>query len=160
MLTLFSCKQQKSEITVLQNHIDSLEAQLAEIYKPGFGQLMNTIQLHHSKLWFAGKNKNWKLAKFEIHELEETIEAILKYQPERNESQQIHMVLPDLNSLNSAIKQKNSTLFKQNYSQLTTTCNNCHRLVDHAYIVAKIPDISPYSNQDFKVANIDSSVSE
>ena len=39
---------------------------------------MTYIQIHHSKLWFAGKNQNWELAKFELDEISETIEAIKK----------------------------------------------------------------------------------
>ncbi len=35
------------------------------MYQPGMGELMTTIQLHHAKLWFAGKNANWALAAYD-----------------------------------------------------------------------------------------------
>ncbi|MBL0268653.1 MAG: hypothetical protein IPP99_08310 [Chitinophagaceae bacterium] len=54
---LSSCKQQ-TDNKQLQNRIDSLEIQLANSYKPGFGELMSSIQTHHAKLWFAGQNEN------------------------------------------------------------------------------------------------------
>jgi len=48
-------------------------------YKPGFGEFMGGIQVHHEKLWFAGTNQNWKLAGFEIHEIKESMDDIRKY---------------------------------------------------------------------------------
>src|SRR5438876_51182 len=50
--------------------LDSLRAQ-----RPGLGEYMSTIQLHVAKLWFAGQSSNWKLAKYELDELGETIEG-------------------------------------------------------------------------------------
>ncbi|HZJ36732.1 MAG TPA: hypothetical protein VFD29_08910, partial [Gillisia sp.] len=99
---LFACKQQTDNTNILQKRIDSLEIKLANTYKPGFGDLMSGIQTHHSKLWFAGQNENWKLADFEVHEIMEAIEDIQKFQTERKESQMIEMILPPLDSVNDA----------------------------------------------------------
>ncbi|MBO9531092.1 MAG: hypothetical protein J7514_15265, partial [Acinetobacter oleivorans] len=71
----------------MQNRIDSLQSQLEHSYKPGFGDFMGRIQVHHNKLWFAGQNQNWKLADFEIHEISEAVSDIQKYQAHRKESQ-------------------------------------------------------------------------
>src|SRR3989337_1462790 len=97
---LFACNQQRDNTKVLQNRIDSLEQKLADTYKPGFGEFMSGIQAHHSKLWFAGQNENWKLADFEVHEIMEAIEDIQKFQTERKESQMIGMINPALDSIN------------------------------------------------------------
>ncbi|HRK54082.1 MAG TPA: hypothetical protein PK185_09205 [Cyclobacteriaceae bacterium] len=147
---LFACNQQTDNTIVLQNRIDSLEIKLANTYKPGFGDFMGTIQAHHSKLWFAGQNKNWELADFEVHEIMETIEAIQKFQTEREESKIIDMINPPLDSIDNAIEQKNSTLFKSSYILLTNTCNNCHEATNLGFNIVKIPDSSPFSNQDFR----------
>jgi len=147
---VFSCRQPIDKTQLLQNRIDSLEQKLANTYKPGFGEFMSSIPTHHSKLWFAGQNKNWKLADFEVHEIMEAIEAIQKYQTERKESQLIGMINPALDSINSAIKQQDLFLFKSSYTLLTSTCNNCHHAADFEFNVVKIPDNQPFSNQDFK----------
>lgn len=149
---LFACNQQRDNTKVLQNRIDSLEQKLADTYKPGFGEFMSGIQAHHSKLWFAGQNENWKLADFEVHEIMEAIEDIQKFQTERKESQMIGMINPALDSINNAIQQKNSTLIKSSYILLTNTCNNCHRSANFEFNVVKIPDTQPFSNQDFKIS--------
>jgi hypothetical protein len=148
---LFACNQQTNNTKVLQNRIDSLEHKLADTYKPGFGEFMSGIQAHHSKLWFAGQNKNWKLADFEVREIREAIEDIQKFQTERKESQMIGMINPTLDSINNAVQQKNSTQFKSSYTLLTNTCNNCHRAANFEFNVVKIPNTQPFSNQDFKV---------
>jgi hypothetical protein len=148
---LVACKQPTDKVQVLQNRVDSLEIKLANTYKPGLGEFMSGIQAHHSKLWFAGQNQNWKLADFEIHEIMEALENIQKYQTERKESQKIGMITPALDSINDAIRQKNATQFKNSYILLTNTCNNCHRAVNFEFNVVKIPDSQPFSNQNFKV---------
>ena len=148
---LFACNQQSDKVQVLQRRIDSLEQKLSDTYKPGFGEFMSGIQAHHSKLWFAGQNQNWRLADFEVHEIMEAIEDIQKFQTERKESQMIGMINPALDSINNAIQQESSLLFKSSYTLLTNTCNNCHRAADFEFNVVKIPDTQPFSNQDFKI---------
>lgn len=147
----FSCNRPAGETQTLQKRVDSLESQLANTYKPGFGEFMSAIQAHHSKLWFAGQNQNWKLADFEIHEIMEAVEGIQKYETERKESQKIVMIKPVLDSINSAIQKENPALFKSRYILLTNTCNNCHRATDFDFNIVKVPDAQPFSNQDFRL---------
>jgi hypothetical protein len=147
---LIACNQQADKTEDLQKKVDSLEIKLSEVYKPGFGEFMSIIQAHHAKLWFAGKNQNWKLADFEVHEIMEVVEDIQKYETERKESRMIGMINPALDSVNSTIKRKNPEQFKSSYNFLTNTCNNCHHTVNFEFNVIKIPDIQTFSNQDFK----------
>lgn len=88
----FSCNKQLEKNQVLQKRIDSLEIKLSESYKPGFGEFMSSLQIHHAKLWFAGQNKNWKLADFEINEIKENLEGIQKYCKDRPETKSIGMI--------------------------------------------------------------------
>jgi hypothetical protein len=156
LLTLgfFACNEHTDNTQVLQNRIDSLETKLADSYKPGFGEFMTGIQAHHSKLWFAAQNENWKLADFEVHEIIEAIEDIQKYQTERKESKMIGMIDPALDSVIKAIDQKNSAMFKSSYILLTNTCNSCHRETDFEFNIVKIPTNQPFSNQEFKVNEV------
>ena len=150
-LSLFACKQQTNDINKLENRIKALENQLANSYKPGFGELMSSIQAHHVKLWFAGVNKNWKLADFEIHEINEALADILKFQKDRKESKLIDMMNPALDSVSLAIKNKKTDFFKKSYSSLTKTCNDCHLSTEFEYNIVKIPNEQQFSNQDFKI---------
>jgi len=149
-LLAISCKQPGNSNAALQSRIDSLEKKLATTYKPGFGEFMSSIQIHHAKLWFAGKNKNWELANFEMHEIGEALDAIKEYQTEREESKKVDMLMPSLNAVNDAIQKKDSALFNSSYLLLTSTCNNCHKAVNFGFNVVKVPDTAPFSNQAFK----------
>ena len=81
--TLFACNQQVNKTQNLQSQIDSLQSKLNDSYKPGFGEFMSSIQVHHEKLWFAGINQNWKLADFEINEIKESLDDISQYCTDR-----------------------------------------------------------------------------
>ena len=148
-ITAASCNQSADSNKTLQTRIDSLERKLAATYKPGFGEFMSSIQVHHAKLWFAGQNKNWALADFEIHEIMEAVENIQQYQTERKESEKIVMLNPALDSVNAAIVKKDLVQFKNSYVLLTNTCNNCHHAVQFEFNVVSIPDKPPFSNQIF-----------
>lgn len=157
LLVLFfisiSCNQQADQTKILQTKIDSLENKISETYKPGFGEFMSNIQIHHAKLWFAGENQNWKLADFEINEIKENLEGIQKYCSERTETKSIGMINPAMDSLSNAILKKDKNLFRKKYTNLTNSCNACHQSTNHEYNVIIIPKNSPFSNQDFNPKN-------
>jgi len=119
-------------------------------YKPGLGQYMRNIQIHHMKLWFAGKHQNWPLAGFEIHELEETFKAVESHYQDHKEAQGLAMIYAPLDSVDKAIDAKDTARFKNSYTRLTQTCNTCHQSNEHGFIKVKIPDKNPYSNQNFR----------
>ena len=88
---------------------------------------MMGIQVHHAKIWFAGKNKNWDLADFELGEIKETLEDVKKYCTDRPEVKSLPIIYPALDSLNNAIKAKNPKQFEQSFVLLTSSCNSCHK---------------------------------
>jgi len=133
-----------------QSQIDTLKLQLTKSYKPGFGEFMSSIQVHHEKLWFAGQNKNWKLADFEINEINEALQGIRDYCSDRPEVKSLSMIDPVIDSMNISIQQQNITSFKNSFILLTATCNNCHKATQHEFNVIKLPETPPFSNQEFK----------
>ena len=149
-IVLFACNNHGTDTKMLQADIDSLQNKLDNSYKPGLGEFMSNIQLHHTKLWFAGQNQNWKLADFEINEIKETIANIKEYCPDRVEVKSIGIIDPAIDSISNAVHSGNSSQFKNSYVLLTTTCNNCHQSTEHSFNVIKIPDSPPFSDQDFK----------
>ena len=152
MLVLSACSQQSGDTQKLQEKVDSLQAKLNDAYKPGLGEFMTDIQLHHAKLWFAGTNKNWEMADFEMHEIGEALDDIKKYCTDRPEVKSIGVIDPALKSINEAIRQKDLQAFKKGFIELTTNCNNCHKSNQHGFNAITIPTASPVVNQDFKPA--------
>ena len=151
--TLFACNQQVNKTQNLQSQIDSLQSKLNDSYKPGFGEFMSSIQVHHEKLWFAGINQNWKLADFEINEIKESLDDISQYCTDRPETKSIDMIYEPLENISKAIQKKNEADFKSGYILLTNTCNSCHQATQHAFNVITIPTTPPFSNQLFKLEN-------
>jgi len=147
---IIACDDQQQTVKQFQSRIDSLQQQIDKSYKPGFGEFMSSIQVHHEKLWFAGINQNWKLADFEINEIKESLEDIQTYCTDRPERKSLTMIDRPLDSISYAIQQKDEALFKKNFITLTNTCNNCHKATEHEFNVIKIPDTPPFSNQEFK----------
>ena len=147
-----ACNQQAGNTNQLEAQIDTLKKQLAETYKPGFGEFMSSIQVHHAKLWFAGINENWRLAAFEVHEMEEALEDLQKFCTDRPEIKEVSMIRSPMDSVNDAIKNKELVAFKSSYTLLTNTCNNCHLETKHEFNIVTIPTTPPSSNQSFKPA--------
>jgi hypothetical protein len=133
----------------IQNQTDTLSPKPVIAYKPGMGDFMLGIQMHHSKLWFAGKAGNWQLAGFETREIQEGIEDIQQYCGDRHDLTAMDKFVPVLETIHVAINQKDTTLFKSTYTMLTNSCNSCHRSSHHEYIVIKTPEIPPFSNEVF-----------
>src|SRR5436309_6964704 len=52
-----------------------------EPFTPGLGEIMTLQQMRHLKLWYAGQAGNWPLADYELDELKEGFEDIVKYHP-------------------------------------------------------------------------------
>jgi len=150
-LVIICCDQHSGSVQQLQSQVDSLKIQINNAYKPGLGEFMSGIQVHHEKLWFAGTAENWQLADFEIHEIMEAVDDIKIYASDRPETKDIIMLQPAIDSVNNSIQQKNLSSFKQNFIVLTNTCNNCHAAVNYNFNKIKIPETPPFSNQVFKI---------
>lgn len=153
LLLLFCIACNSRKTISLEKQIDSLKQELNNTYKPGLGELMSSIQIHHAKLWSAGVNSNWRLADFEINEIKETVDDIEKYCFDRPESKMLRVsLMPAVDSLaNTFLKQNenNSTNFKKGFAFLTTSCNNCHKKNSFGFIEITIPHAPLISNQDF-----------
>jgi len=114
---------------------------------PGLGEIMTLQQLRHIKLWFAGRAGNWALADYEMGELNEGFEDVNKLLGGDTVDK---MVGDPIKALQKAIEDKNRTAFATAYDKLSAGCNNCHRTLDHGFIVIQRPALLPYSDQVFE----------
>ena len=126
-----------------------------EAYVPGLGEMMSLQQMRHVKLWFAGQAENWELADYEVDELGEGFDDIVKYHPTHKESPVApkdaipRMVTQPLKDLRAAIEKKDASAFVQAYDSLTAGCNNCHQATNFAFNSVQTPSTNPYPNQVF-----------
>ncbi|MBS1904269.1 MAG: hypothetical protein JSS75_11240 [Bacteroidetes bacterium] len=120
---------------------------------PGLGEFMVANQLHAAKLWFAAKNENWRLAKYELDELTEAMQAAEALHVTKN-NVNITEVLTGVEKgmippLDAAIAGKDFDTFKHAYDQLLSACNGCHTASDHGFIKIVTPTTEPVSNQQW-----------
>jgi hypothetical protein len=124
-----------------------------ETYASGLGEIMSLQQMRHLKLWFAGAAKNWPLADYELDELKEGFDDLIKFFPMKDDIPIGQMagstVLPTLPDLKSAIDARDGAKFAAAFDKLTAACNACHQASNHGFIVIQRPAASPYANQSF-----------
>ena len=149
MLLLYACNPKQDRMTSLEHQIDSLGKRIDSAYAPGLGEFMVSIQLHHAKLWFAGKNGNWELANFEVGEIQEDLDNIQRYNKDRPEIKDLPMIFSPLDSIRTAVAHQDAADFNRSFIFLTNTCNNCHQVTKHGFNKIKIPDTPPVTNQVF-----------
>ena len=145
---LCSCNHQPANNKAIED-LTSKVQDIKDKYRPGLGEYMIGIQLHHGKLWFAGINNNWKLADYEIGEIKESFQSIKDVETDRPEVKTVDMILPVLDSVANAITIKDGQLFRKNYDLLTATCNKCHTANKFEFNVIITPTALPVANQDF-----------
>jgi hypothetical protein len=122
-------------------------------YTPGLGEIMTLQQMRHLKLWFAGQAQNWPLADYELDELKEGYEDIVKYYPTKDDAPTGAMataiIAKEVADLNKAIEAKDRKQFAAAFDKLTASCNACHQSSKKPFIVVQRPAANPYANQSF-----------
>jgi hypothetical protein len=123
-------------------------------YRPGLGDLMTTtVQPRHIKLAFAGREKNWSYAAYELHELEEAFDRLSVQWPQWQRVRIVElvetMIRDPLYELGLAIKDKSDAKYAAAYGKLTEACNACHQAARRPFVVIQEPKDNSYPDQDF-----------
>ena len=120
-------------------------------------QTMNYYQRFSHKVWLAIEHRNWELAEFYVHELEEVTEEFVESnvvdEGKSLSTTAAGILMPAIEKLDEAIDQKDAVLANQNFMALIQSCNACHAINDHSHIRILMPDSVHVYNQDFKVPN-------
>jgi hypothetical protein len=147
-------------------NFNAARAQQPRGYSVQLGDLMNdSMQVHHTKLWFAGQASNWPLAAYEVAKLKETIEevkeAIVDIQSTSAEwrrlpvGELLHNLDSHLDNLADAVKAKDAARFEATYRATTAACNACHVRAGQSQIKIMVPQAaagSAFVDQDFAPA--------
>jgi hypothetical protein len=126
-----------------------------DAYAPGLGEIMTLQQMRHIKLWLAGDAGNWDLAGYEIKELGEGFDDIVRFHPTHEGSAVApkdaipRMITVPMSELRAALDRKDPKDFQQAYDGLTKACNDCHQATNFSFNRVQRPTMNPYSNQVF-----------
>jgi len=124
-----------------------------EPYEPGLGEFMTATQIRHAKLWFAGRQKSWDLAAYEIDEIKEGLEEARRLYPTFDSIPVAEMMKtiidPRIAELEKAIGAKNKDRFTVAFDEFTGGCNACHAAANKPFIRIQRPIAPPLTNQNF-----------
>jgi hypothetical protein len=146
MFVVPSCRAQSSAPS---------DASAPESYAPGLGEIMTLQQMRHTKLWLAGEAKNWDLAAYEMDELSEGFDDVLRFHPTHKDSPVApkdaipRMVNEPLAALRTTVENKDTAAFEAAYDKLTDACNSCHEAMNFGFNRVQRPANNPYPNQVF-----------
>ena len=125
-------------------------------YAPGLGELMSFQQMRHDKLWRAAQAQNWELATYELDELDEGFDDVVRYHPTHKDSPiALTELVPKimgqpLRSARAAIGARDLRAFAEAYDTLTAACNSCHQATNFGINVVRRPqDSTWFGNQEF-----------
>ena len=123
-------------------------------YVPGLGDLMESLQVQHNKLWFAGAAMNWPLAAYSVDALKEGVADMMVLRP-RYKGESIVEMLDGLTAkplldLEEAVAAQDSARFVRAYDALTESCNVCHRNHEYGFIVITRPSVPSLTNQRYE----------
>jgi hypothetical protein len=131
------------------------QQQPPQAYRPGVGDLMTaTIQPRHAKIMHAGREANWPLAKYELHQLQEALDRVVQAWPRWKGLPLGGMVEAvgkgPMADVAEAIDAKDAAQFNKAFGQLSEGCNACHQAANVGFVVIKPPDASNFPDQEFR----------
>jgi hypothetical protein len=124
-------------------------------YRPGLGDLMTaTVQPRHTKLAYAGRQKNWTYAAYELRELDEAFDRLSVQWPQWQRVRIAElvetMIREPIDDLGQAIDAKDEAKFAAAYAKLTDACNACHQAAKRPFVVIQEPKDNMFPDQDFR----------
>jgi hypothetical protein len=124
-------------------------------FKPAMDDLMTMlVQPRHIKLYYAGQAQNWRLAGFQVNELRGALARIGRTIPNYrniNVDTAVTAIFADkLKAVDAAVKAADPAQFAAAYGEMTTACNDCHKGMEHPFLVIKVPESNNYPDQEFR----------
>lgn len=105
----------------------------------GFDVAMVETGYRYGELYWAGQDRNWDYAKYQVEKIRTAVKNGVERRPKRGPSAQ--MLEGPLVSLEEAISAKDPGLFNARFSTLTTTCNACHQAERVPFVHVQPPSI-------------------
>ena len=150
IVVLAGCGQDDSSLEALRDRVQKLEATA-----PGVGSAMSAAQVHFGKLYYAGQARNWGLAAYELHEVEENLEIAVNLRPQEHGVNLIDLTedfeQAQLAVLRQAIEAEDSGAFRVAYEEAMSACNTCHMEVRRPFLVITLPAAPPVTNQQWEM---------
>jgi hypothetical protein len=110
---------------------------LVEKHLRGFDVAMVETGYRYGELFWAGEDRNWEYATYQLEKIETTIANGIERRPKRAAS--AAMLAPAIARVRAAVGQQDPGAFAESFAFLTQTCNACHVAEKMAFIQIALP---------------------
>lgn len=110
--------------------------------QPGLARLMPEVGARTWKLFYAAKEQNWPMAKFQYKEIIGLMELGAFMRPKHAEALN-QFIEENWKPLEKAIADKNFAAFEDAFHKAIDAANAYHELKEKPYIYWKLPDTPP-----------------
>jgi hypothetical protein len=105
----------------------------------GFDMAMVEVGYRYGELYWAGQDRNWGFADYQLEKIGTAIANGLVRRPKRAES--ARMIEGPLAGVREAVETEDPRAFADAFEALTTTCNLCHQAEKMPFVVVREPTI-------------------
>ena len=117
----------------------SVDDRFRLVAKPlrGFDVAMIETGHRYTELYWAGQDRNWDYARYQIEKIRTAVANGVERRPKRARSAQVlEGILP---ALEEAVRLRDPVRFQEEFAVLTETCNACHRAEDVGFMTVAPP---------------------
>jgi hypothetical protein len=133
-----AARPSEDEAWLLTGTSDERFARIARQLR-GFDVAMVETGYRYGELYWAGQNRNWDYAKYQVEKIRTAVKNGVERRPKRGPSAQVlEGALP---GLEEAITAKDPTLFAERFNVLTATCNACHQAERVPFVHIRPPSV-------------------
>lgn len=105
----------------------------------GFDVAMAETGYRYTELYWAGQDRNWDYAKYQVEKIRTAVRNGVERRPGRAQSAQ--MLEGALPGVEEAITARDPALFTERFTALTATCNACHQVERVPFVHVRPPSI-------------------
>jgi len=133
-----------AEIAKFKDEIERLKAIV-----PDQAHVMKDVAYHFANLWFAGRARNWPLARFYLDETRSHLKWAVRIRPTRRTAAggevDLRAILDGVDrtlllSLQAAIEGQDQSAFSKGYRGSLAGCYACHQASEKPYLRLRVPD--------------------
>jgi len=117
---------------------DDRFARVAEHLR-GFDVAMVETGYRYGELYWAGQDRNWDYAKYQVEKIRTAVKNGIERRPKRGPFAQ--MLEGPLAGVEQAITARDPSLFAERFDALTVTCNTCHQAERMPFVRVRTPSV-------------------
>ena len=105
----------------------------------GFSETMHSVGHRYTELYWAGRDRNWQFADYQLEKINDSIERGIIRRPARAESAR-DFLDGDIAPLQETIDAEDGDAFDEQFDDFTAACNTCHAKEEVPFINIDAPE--------------------